>query len=670
MTPLLALLSLGAAVDAPITQVTVFTDQARVVRTTSVAVGANTVIEFPPLRDTVDVSSVRVESTGAEVKRVDIERIAPEKLRTEPAKKLLAEIDKLDTELERLSLERATTQQQLDALHRLSPSAPQGDPLKAPPKLNAAGWQAATQFAPDQLLKAQARLRDLERAQKKANESRNKLVEDARKLGNPQTTSGWKVTAQASGGGNAIFTLTYLVRNAQWTPTWDLQLNPDTNTVSLSLAGLVSQSTGEDWNQATLLLSTAIPSHAVKVPRLATWKIGVADRFIPTPTPMYATIAPAPAVPNFGRVRTEEDLVRARLQQLGVNMIPASTTTGVLGGVNGNRVVLNQPGYINDKRTTQYDFEDDTIDGDLVKPDGEYLESRRMRAPAAPPPPPAQPARDFQAAGESVTVASVDEESSYDQAPKQSAALGMAFGRSEQAPVPVATFSLSPPPAWRPPVFGPDSPVTLAAGYDLSFVSLQKETVPSAGGTRRVALWAAQWPVTVERKLFPALTTDSFLVAELKNPSQQVLPGGPAQLYVGADPAGTARLKLVSPGESFTLPLGIDRALKPVRNVQLVEAEKGVFSKDEIGTYVVTIELANPYRAPIAVRVLDQFPVTDQKDLETKLLETKPTATQDAKKGSLEWRVTIPAQSKQTFSFTYTLKRPKGWKLQQQEVVR
>jgi uncharacterized protein (TIGR02231 family) len=219
-------------------------------------------------------------------------------------------------------------------------------------------------------------------------------------------------------------------------------------------------------------------------------------------------------------------------------------------------------------------------------------------------------------------------------------------------------------------MFGPDSPVTLAAGYDLLFVSLQKETIPSGAGTRRVALWSAQWPVSVERKLFPALTPDAFLVAELKNPSQQVLPGGPAQLYVGADPAGTARLKLVSPGEAFTLPLGIDRALKPVRNVQVVEATQGVFSKEEVGTYVVTIELANPYNAPVAVRVLDQFPVTDQKEVETKLIESKPTATQDGKKGSLEWRLTIPPLQKQTFSFTYTVKRPRGWKLQQLEVVR
>ena len=244
-------------------------------------------------------------------------------------------------------------------------------------------------------------------------------------------------------------------------------------------------------------------------------------------------------------------------------------------------------------------------------------------------------------------------------------------GRRQSAGyVPTTSFSLSPPPAWVAPSFGPDSPVTLAGGYDLAFSSLQKETIPSARGARRVALWSAQWPVTVERKLFPALTSDAYLVAELKNPSQQVLPGGPAQLYVGADPAGTARLELVSPGESFTLPLGIDRALKPVRNVQLVEATQGLISKDEVGTYTVTIELANPYRAPIAVRVIDQFPLATQKEVETKLLKSAPQAKSDDKTGELEWRVTIPAQKKQVFTFSYTVKRPKGWKLQQQEVTR
>ncbi len=646
MTPLLLIALAG--LDAPVTQVTVFTDQARVVRTAQVAFTGSQALEFPPLRDTADVSSVRVEAQGAEVKRVDIERIEPEKLRTEDAKKVLAEIDTLDVELDRLNQERAALTAQRDAVNRLSPTTPTGDPLKAAPKLNSGGWAQGAQFSADQLGKLQAKLREGERAIKKLGEQRTKRLEEARKLGNPQTTSGWKVTAQVSGNGPATLTLTYLVHGAQWTPTWDLQLQPDTNTVNLSLAGLVSQNSGEDWVNATLLLSTAIPSHAVKVPKLSTWKIGVADRFIPTPTPVYSPVTPAPPLRPLAMARSEEDLVRARLQRLGIT---ASVTTPDVAAATDGR----------------YDFDGQTVEGELDAPMEEaygFAEKAKdqpssRNRPAAPPPPPApmvqRPASDRMRSQQSVTASAMSPSESVDES---------------VAMVPVSTFSLAPPPAWRPPNFGADSPVTLAAGYDLSFTSLQKETVPSERGSRRVALWSAQWPVSVERKLFPALTADAYLVAELKNPSQQVLPGGPAQLYVGADPAGTARLKLVSPGEAFTLPLGIDRALKPVRNVQVVEATQGVFSKEEIGTYTVTIELANPYRAPVAVRVADQFPVTDQKDVETKLIESKPTAIQDAKKGGLEWRVTIPPQQKQVFSFTYTVKRPRGWKLQQQEVVR
>ena len=632
-----------AAIEAPVTQVTVFTDQARVVRTANLTLTGNQSLEFPPLRDSADVASMRVEAVGARVRRVDIERIEPEKLRTEEAKQVLAEIEKLDVEIDRHNQERSALTSVRDGLLRLAPALPQGDPLKAAPRLNASGWTLGAAFSADQLAKVQGKLREGERAQKKVVERREALLEQARKLGNPQTTSGWKVVAQVSGSGPATLTLTYLVANAQWTPSWDLQLQPDTNTVNLSLAGLVAQSSGEDWTNATLFLSTAIPSRAVKVPRLTTWKIGVTDRFIPTPTKMYSPIAPAPPFRPMTVARSEEDLVRLRLARLGINTLTSNGELmgGVVGSLVGGEIDTLQNVPALEEEASQ-DFERKDKAG-----------SRPAERPMAPPAPSSMaPQR------ESVRVA------------QGSTATAFASMDTEDEAAPVSTFSLSPPPAWRPPHFGADSPVTLAAGYDLSFTSLQKETVPSERGSRRVALWSAQWPVSVERKLFPALTTDAFLVAELKNPSSQVLPGGPAQLFVGADPAGTARLKLVSPGEAFTLPLGIDRALKPIRNVQIVEETKGVFSKEEIGTYTVTIELANPYRAPIAVRVADQWPVTDQKDVETKLIDSKPTAIQDGKKGGLEWRLTIAPQQKQVFSFTYTVKRPRGWKLQQLEVVR
>lgn len=36
-----------------------------------------------------------------------------------------------------------------------------------------------------------------------------------------------------------------------------------------------------------------------------------------------------------------------------------------------------QEGQVRYNRTTSYDFEDDTIEGDLTRPDGEYVEARK-----------------------------------------------------------------------------------------------------------------------------------------------------------------------------------------------------------------------------------------------------------------------------------------------------
>jgi hypothetical protein len=257
-----------------------------------------------------------------------------------------------------------------------------------------------------------------------------------------------------------------------------------------------------------------------------------------------------------------------------------------------------------------------------------------------------------------------------------SSSTGMTFGLQSageslrgysEAPEPIVVAgSLAPPPGYRAPRYSEDLPASLAGGYDLSYPSLRPETLESGGGARRVALFSETWPVSVERKIFPALAQQAFLVAELKSPSSRVLPGGTANLAVGDDPAGSARLGLVSPGESFTLPLGIDRAIKPVRNVQLVQSEKGLIGKDDVGEYVVTDEIPNPYPFPIRIRVYDQWPLAGDKDVEIALLRTEPWAIQDKAKGSLEWHLTVPPRGKVTVQFAYSLRRPKGWNLRQE----
>lgn len=646
MAQVLLWFALAAAVDAPVTEVTVYSDRARVVRTVTLTTAGAQTIELPVLPQSTDPRSVRVEAAGAEVKRVDLTRLEDDALPMDEAKKLIVALQQTDDELSKLNGESAALAQQAAAFNRIAPVTPPADPLKPNPKLNAAGWAGAMAFVADGLSKVQARQREVQAKQQALGLKKNELTAKAQTLGATQTRFGWKVVAQLAGGAPTL-RLTYFVDRARWYPLYDLALNSDTGKVNVAFSGLVSQESGEDWNEAALTLSTAVPATATTLPKPTTWKIGEAERFIPTPTPVRDVVRPPPPVPALPVAVRAQDVLRARLlRTAGVGYSPASP--GPMGG-----------GEVN--------FDDDSLEGELRRPDDRMGTKReeakeksvsRPRPQAAPPSEP-MPVAEAPAPGryqtESVTVSDKKR--------------GFFFSGEEREPPPTSGFSLSPPPGYRPPSFAADLPAAAAGGYDLVYVSLQKETVPSGKGARKVALFTEAWPVKVERKLFPALFPEAFLVAELKSPSPQPLPAGSANLYVGDDPAGTARLKLVSPGEAFTLPLGIDRALRPVRNVKIVQSEHGLISKDEVTQYVVTLELANPYRAPVAVRLIDQIPVTTQKDVEIVLAESKPAAAVDKRTGALEWRLSVPAAQKTIVSFTYSVKRPKGWLLQQSEVT-
>ncbi|KFE71302.1 DUF4139 domain-containing protein [Hyalangium minutum] len=642
---LLGLLGFGAlatAVDAPITSVTVYSDQARVVRTAQLTLSGSQRVELPLLHGAVDASSVRVEAEGAEVSRVDLKPVSPEMLLATEARKVLDALDRLDDQLTRTRSEREACNTQLSALRGLNPQPlPEGDRDKAPPpRLDPSGWNAASTFWIDTLDKLQARLRELDARIRDLERTRERQLQEASRLGGAPRSPGLEVAPTLSGSGPVKLTLTYVTGNARWFPRYELQLAPETNRVQVSFFGFVSQESGEDWQDAVLTLSTAIPATATALPKLATWKIGQQERFIPTPAPLVRPSRPPPPLPPpLPAEAKESDQLRQRLLAR-VQATPAGQTEYVVNGLDV------------DSPATGINADASVLAGNQA-PGSTY----EAKPPPAPPPPP------------SLAAGSMPPEEYLEEVVVTGSHSFGGLTSSSRPSVPTTTLGvgLAPPAAWRRPAVDPRLPASLAGGYDLAFPSARRETIPSGGGGRLVPLFTESWPVKTERKLFPALARDAFLVAELQSPSKQVLPGGEASLFVGSDPAGTASLKLVAPGERFTLPLGVDRAVRPVRNVTLVESEKGFISKDEETLYRVTLEVANPYAFPLPVRIHDQWPLTKDKDVEIKLVRTEPYAKQDKVKGALEWELTVPASGKTVVSFEYTLRRPKGWRLSQSQ---
>lgn len=76
------------------------------------------------------------------------------------------------------------------------------------------------------------------------------------------------IETQALADGEFQLSVSYQITGASWRPIYELRSENDTGTVRLNLYGMVSQRTGEDWNNTPLTLSTAEPTRHIDLPEL------------------------------------------------------------------------------------------------------------------------------------------------------------------------------------------------------------------------------------------------------------------------------------------------------------------------------------------------------------------------------------------------------------------
>jgi uncharacterized protein (TIGR02231 family) len=110
-------------------------------------------------------------------------------------------------------------------------------------------------------------------------------------------------------GGSIGVTLGYLVSNATWSPRYDVRGDLDDAQVSVEYGAEVSQQSGEDWTDITLVLSTAQPSQSANPPHLG---------------PVYVDVKQPPPPPAPSEMRSRSgyatDASKESVISLGVEM--------------------------------------------------------------------------------------------------------------------------------------------------------------------------------------------------------------------------------------------------------------------------------------------------------------------------------------------------------------
>ena len=93
---------------------------------------------------------------------------------------------------------------------------------------------------------------------------------------NVSTTGRITLQLQVSAAGKYSFEVSYIALNASWNPFYDLRVDDIKNPIKLVYKANISQTTGIDWRQVKLSLSTATPNQSGTAPQLNPWFLSYA----------------------------------------------------------------------------------------------------------------------------------------------------------------------------------------------------------------------------------------------------------------------------------------------------------------------------------------------------------------------------------------------------------
>lgn len=272
-------------IPSKVESVTVYQDRALVSRIGKITlpVGTHTVA-FEGLPYGLDDNSVRVSGEAAGAAILDIQVKATTSIPPLPDSVQAARRKKLYDKIEELEALRSDNQDRINIINsqksfleqiKIQTGAGITEQLKLT-RPTSDDWQKFVDFYGGNAVKLTIEQRKYERM----NAELRVKTDSLRVLANSnvQSTSSKQVKTvlvelDITRAGEIKLNTSYVVQGASWTPVYDLRVQKATKEVQLDYRASIRQSTGEDWTNVALTLSTARPDVGGNQPLLGTWTI-------------------------------------------------------------------------------------------------------------------------------------------------------------------------------------------------------------------------------------------------------------------------------------------------------------------------------------------------------------------------------------------------------------
>ena len=605
-------------VESKIEKVTVYLDGAQVTRTaqTNIATG-KTEVKFGNLSPYIDKSSILVSTKGG---------ITVASVVTQANK--LTEQKKKD-EVTQLEKRREEFNKKLEDENNIKEVYDEGiEILKKNQLVNSqhtdlkiVDLKAAMDFHQERLAALKKTMLVSERVIKKLNDTIAVIDAQLQTLNAKQdpSTSDLIVTVNAKQTTEASFNISYFVNYAGWFPTYDFRVDDISKPINVSYRANVHQNTGEDWKDIKLTLSNAEPKTSGVIPNLRTWYLSQNTGYTKTNfnyTNAYPGRTPDPGVMEVkGRVYDDYNK-----PLFGATIIVKGTTIGTTSDYDGNYSIKLPPGpnYL----TVSY-IGYTTQD---IPAFSKHINIKMTQ---------------FSNNLDEVAVGNANTNAMY---------FSARTGGAEQAKEKIAYIE---------PMVNIETNETFSP-TTYSFEIQMPYSIPNDGKTYAVDIKQQDISATYVYKCTPKLDKEAFLMANITDWNDYNFLDGEANLYFEGTYLGKTLLNTAVENDTIEISLGHDKGVTVTRTKLKDEGKKTFFGDKKITSRAFEITVRNNKKQPINILVLDQFPVSTQKEIEVDKQEYNEASLDNAS-GKLTWDLQIPTANEKKIGFKYAVKYPKDY---------
>ncbi|MFK8103028.1 MAG: mucoidy inhibitor MuiA family protein [Saprospiraceae bacterium] len=468
--------------------------------------------------------------------------------------------------------------------------------------------KAAAAFYRQRLLEIRLEKFDISKTVKGYNVEKTKISKQLNELNADQGvhTSEVVVAITAQQATMASFSLSYFVKEAGWTPSYDIRVKDIRNPIDLSYKANVFQKSGEDWSKVMLSLSTSNPTQGGQKPTLAPWLL---DFYRPS----YAYEKSSQISPFAGNRIKGKVTDNSGEELIGVSILVEGTSVGTTTDFEGN-FTLDLPSNASNLIVSYLGMKSLTtaINASfmsIVLEDGGML------------------------LDEVVIVAKNKRTSKKDREKAKLAAT---------KPIPTTTKQN-----------------TISVTFEIAI----PYSIANDGKSYLVDIKQHELPAYYEYYCAPKLDKNAFLTAQVTGWEDYNLLNGSVNLFFEGTYVGKSYLNAQNVQDTLSLSLGRDENIVIERTKLKAFSKKKFLSSKKVESRAWKIDIRNNKPQSINLVVQDQFPVSTNGAIEVKQGKYDG-ATLDETTGFLTWKIALAPKAQKQLGFDYAVRSPKKQKIQ------